>query len=125
MVCRRLSASAFLDARMQTTRTMSLWSLILWFVFTAAVVMNYYTYVMKDEYIVTKTIPCLAGTGSCFVSQCLSDDSSCTAAPYKKIRVESRYAGSEFERLTCTSGDLHCSIVSCNSSTLESGENCI
>ena len=89
------------------------------------VIFDYYIFFIKNDYIVTKQISCDPKIDSCFVSDCESNDSTCdTATTYMKIQVPSKYAGSDYDSLSCTRADSFCKIITCQDSTVEVGEKC-
>jgi hypothetical protein len=89
------------------------------------VVFNYYNFFIKNDYEVTKQIPCDPAIDSCFVSDCDSNDSTCdTETTYMKISAPSKYAGSDYDSFSCTKGDPHCQIITCQDNTVEAGEKC-
>jgi len=89
------------------------------------VIFNYYNILIKNDYIVTKQIPCDPNTDSCFVSDCESNDSTCdTTTTYMKIKVPSKYAGSDYNSLSCAENSSFCKIITCQANTIEAGEKC-
>ena len=89
------------------------------------VAFSYYNFFIKNDYEVTKQVPCDSKTDSCFVSDCVSNDSTCdSVTTYKKISAPSKYAGSDYDSFSCTSGDPHCQIITCNDNTVQDGEKC-
>ena len=89
------------------------------------VIFNYYNFFIKNDYIVTKQIPCDPKIDSCFVSDCQSNDSTCDpTTTYMKIEVPSKYAGSDYNSLSCAKNDPSCNIITCQDDTLETGEKC-
>lgn len=93
--------------------------------FFLVLVFSYYNIFIKNDYIVTKQIPCDPNTYSCFVSDCESNDSTCdTTTTYMKIQVPSKYAGSDYDALSCAENSFFCKIITCQASTVEAGEKC-
>lgn len=91
----------------------------------AFVVVKYNTFFIREDYIVIKQIPCHVNNASCFVSKCESNDSTCNPTEkYLKIKVQAKYAGSDYESLLCAGSDPHCQIITCEDSTIEPGEQC-
>jgi capsular polysaccharide biosynthesis protein len=99
--------------------------LILVCAFLLVVLAGYYNFFILGNYEVTKQVPCDPKTESCFVSDCESNDSSCDqTTTYKKISVLSKYAGSDYDSLTCTENSNICKIITCQDDTIEAGEKC-
>ena len=89
------------------------------------VIFDYYIFFIKDDYIVTKQISCDPKINSCFVSDCESNDPTCDSkTTYMKIRVPSKYAGSDYDSLTCEENSSSCKIITCQDNTIETGEKC-
>jgi len=89
------------------------------------VIFSYYNIFIKNNYIVTKQIPCDPNTDSCFVSDCESNDSTCDSkTTYMKIQVPSKYAGSDYNALSCSENSSFCKIITCMAGTVEVGEKC-
>lgn len=85
----------------------------------------FYNIFIKNDFEVTKQIPCNPKTDSCFVSDCQSNDSTCDPnTTYKKISVISKYAGSNYDTLTCEQNSEFCKIITCSDDTLDDGEKC-
>ncbi len=98
---------------------------ILGFIFLAVIGVGYYNYFVRGDYLVTKQVECDPNIDSCFVSDCESNDSECdTTTTYKKISIPSKYAGSDYDSLTCSTGDSFCTIITCHDETVEVGEKC-
>lgn len=86
---------------------------------------SYYNFFFKNDYVVTKQISCDPKVDSCFVSDCKSNDSTCDpTATYLKIEVPSKYAGSDYDSLTCAKGSSLCRVITCEDDTLDAGEKC-
>ncbi|MEI8337867.1 MAG: hypothetical protein WCF92_01820 [bacterium] len=97
--------------------------LVIFFIFFLSFV--FYSIFIKNDYEVTKQVSCDPKTDSCFVSDCESNDPTCdTTTTYKKISVISKYAGSDFESLTCLENSSICKIITCQEDTVEAGEKC-
>lgn len=89
------------------------------------VVFGYYNIFLKNDFEVTKQIACDPAVDSCFVSDCESSDSTCDSeTTYEKISVPSKYAGSDYDSLTCTENSSFCKIINCEDDTLDVGEKC-
>ena len=89
------------------------------------VVFNFCNFLIKNDYEVTKQVPCDPKIDSCFVSDCDSNDSTCDSkTTYMKITALSKYAGSSYDNFSCVSGDPHCTIITCSPDTIEAGEKC-
>jgi hypothetical protein len=101
-------------------------SLIVVITFLTVVGVGYYNYFIRGDYLVTKQISCDPKIESCFVSDCESNDSSCDSkTTYKKISVESKYAGSNFDNLlSCPTVISSCQIITCQDSEVDAGEKC-
>ncbi len=98
-------------------------TMVIFFIFFFGFV--FYNIFIKNDYEVTKQVACDPKIDSCFVSDCESNDSTCdTTATYKKISVISKYAGSDFDTLTCSQGSSFCKIINCQEDTIEAGEKC-
>jgi len=94
-------------------------------VFLVIAVFSYYHIFVKNDFWVVKQIPCDPQTEACFVSECESNDPNCdTTEPYKKIKVPSKYAGSDFNSLNCQENSSNCEIVTCQEDTVDAGERC-
>lgn len=88
-------------------------------------VFDFYNIFIKNDFRVLKQISCDPKISSCFVSDCESNDSSCDqTTTYEKISVVSKYAGSDYDSLTCTENSSICQIITCQDSTIEAGEKC-
>jgi hypothetical protein len=89
------------------------------------IISSYYNFFIKNNYEVTKQVPCDPKLNSCFVSDCASNDSTCDSkTTYMKITAPSKYAGSDYDGFSCVSGDLHCQIITCSADTVQDGEKC-
>src|ERR1035437_7085645 len=99
-------------------KPMKKWNKILLLVLVSAflliVLSAYYNFFIRGNYEVTKQVSCDPKVESCFVSDCESNDSSCdTTTTYKKISVISKYAGSDYDSLTCKENSSVCKIITC------------
>ena len=93
--------------------------------FFLVLVFAYYNFFIKNDFEVTKQVPCDPNADSCFVSDCEANDSTCDpATTYKKISAPSKYAGSDYDSFTCVSGNPNCRIITCQTDTIEPGEKC-
>ena len=98
---------------------------ILALIFLSVITVSYYNYFIRGDYLVTKQISCDPNIDPCFVSDCESNDSACDqTTAYKKISVLSRYAGSDYNSLSCSQNSSICKIITCQASTTEAGEKC-
>jgi hypothetical protein len=89
------------------------------------VVFSFYKIFIKNDYEVVKQISCDPKNESCFVSDCESNDSSCdSTTTYMKIKVISKYAGSDYNSLSCENNSPNCKIITCNDDVVEAGEKC-
>ena len=102
--------------------------IVLWIIFSlflASVAVNYYDFMIKGDYIVTRQVPCDPSVDSCFVSDCESNDPTCdTETKYKKISAPSKYAGTDYEKMSCSQDNSICNIITCQEDTVEPGEKC-
>ena len=99
--------------------------MILVLAFVIVIIASYYNIFIRNEYMVTKQIPCDPEVNSCFVSDCESNDSTCDqTTTYMKISAPSKYAGSDYDNFSCSEGDSRCQIIICNENTVEDGEKC-
>jgi hypothetical protein len=87
---------------------------------------SFYNIFIVNDYIVVKQADCDSSIDSCFVSDCESNDSSCDSeTTYKKIEVQSKYAGSDYDSLECAQDNEKCRTITCSDDTLEVGEKCV
>lgn len=99
--------------------------LVICSVFLLVIVFAFYNFFIKNDYEVTKQVPCDPSVDSCFVSDCEANDSTCDqTTTYKKITAPSKYAGSDFESFSCETGNPNCRIITCQADTIEAGEKC-
>ncbi len=94
-------------------------------IFVFVIFFSYYTFFIKNDYIVSKQISCDPAVDSCFVSDCKSNDSTCDPkTTYLKIEVPSKFAGTDYDSLSCIKDSTLCKIITCDDSTVVSGEKC-
>jgi len=94
-------------------------------IFLFVIFFSYYNIFILGNYQVMKQIPCDPKVESCFVSDCEANDPSCdTGTTYKKISILSKYAGSDYDSLTCPENSSFCKIITCQDSIVEAGEKC-
>lgn len=93
--------------------------------FGLAILTDYYFFIVQNNYPVYKQVTCNPKNESCFVSDCESNDSTCDqTTTYKKIEVLSKYAGNDYDSLNCIKNTADCKIITCSSTTIETGEKC-
>ena len=86
---------------------------------------GYYHFFIVGDYDVTKQISCDPQIESCFVSDCEANDANCDpTTTYKKISVLSKYAGIDYDSLSCAPRSSFCKIIMCADDTVEAGEKC-
>ena len=99
--------------------------LVLLLSFLLVIIFGYYNIFVLGNYEVIKQTSCDPKVELCFVSDCEANDPSCdTGTTYKKISILSKYAGSDYDSLTCPENSSFCKIITCQDSIVEAGEKC-
>ena len=107
------------------TKQTKYFEVVIFLAFLLLLAAAYYNFFIKNDYDVTRQVPCDPKVDSCFVSDCDANDPTCDqTTTYKKIIAPSKYAGSDYDSFTCQSGDPHCQIITCKPYTTEAGEKC-
>ncbi len=89
-------------------------TLCLSIILIAVLTFDFYSAFIKNDFKVEEQAPCDPSTNSCFVSDCQTDDPTCDASTtYEKIFVQSNFAGTDHDTLSCLPGSSLCKIVTC------------